>query len=215
MLVAVFGYVGNVFLKFLINEEAVGYYTAAITCAGITNFVFAAIIDSARPSILESKNNGSDLYKKKIIHLYLIIIALTLAQSVFITIFADLCVKILYGSKYIGAITPLRIYTWQTTFSQIGTIRNIWILAEQKQRYLWCINLCGALVSVVLNFALIPIVGVVGAAISAVATQFITNILLGFIIKPIRENNRLIYCAFSPKSFVEITRVYFRFGKNK
>ena len=192
MMVAVFGYVGNIFLKFLIDEQAVGYYTAAVTCGGMTAFVFAAIIDSARPIILDCKNKNSDSYKNKLIQLYAVIIGLTILQSIFICAFAGVIVRILYGTQYVEAITPLRIYTWQTVFSEIGIIRNVWILAEGKQKYLWIINFFGAIVSVVLNFALIPVAGPTGAAISAVATQFVTNVVIGFIFKPIRENNVLL-----------------------
>ena len=209
MMVVVFGYIGNVFLKFLIDESAVGYYTAAITCAGIANFIYAAIIDSVRPTVLQSKESNYDLYEKKLVQLYSIIITLTVLQSVCITIFGDILVKILYGEKYVHAIVPLKIYTWQTVFSQIGTIRNVWILAENKQKYLWIINMCGAITSVILNWIFIPAFGVSGAAISAVATQFITNVIMSYIIKPIRKNNEILLEGCNLKVFIELIKIYF------
>ncbi len=192
MMVAIFGYIGNILLKFLIDEKAVGYYTVAITCTGITSFVFAAVIDSARPVILECKNKNEELYKERIIQLYSVIIAITLLQSVCITIFAGFIVKILYGAQYVSAVVPLQIYTWQTVFSQLGTIRNIWILAEGKQKYLWIINAGGAIFSIIMNFALIPVLGPSGAALAAVFTQLFTNVIIGFILKPIRGNQTLL-----------------------
>ena len=48
-----------------LNDEAeTGFYSAAITCIGITSFVFDAVIDSARPVILEEKEK----YKNGIIY---------------------------------------------------------------------------------------------------------------------------------------------------
>ena len=61
------------------------------------------------------------------------------------------------------------------------------------------INLIGAILSIILNFVLIPIAGPAGAAIAAVFTQFFTNVILGFILKPIRKNNILLLKAFDYK----------------
>lgn len=203
MMVTIFGYIGNIFLKFLIDESAVGYYTAAVTCVGMTGFVFAAVIDSARPDILAGKNANSGDYEKKIIKLYRIIILLTVLQGVFITIFSDFIVNILFGTAYQQTSLPLKIYVWQTVFAQIGTIRNIWILAEGKQNYLWIINLVGALSSIILNLILIPVLGISGAALSAVATQLFTNVILSCFMKPIRPNNKLLFKALIPVKWFE------------
>lgn len=210
MMVTIFGYIGNIFLKFLMDDSAVGFYTAATTCALMTSFIFSAIIDSARPSILASKNADNSVYEKKIIQLYAVIIALTVLQCVFITIFSDIIVKILFGVAYSKTILPLRVYTWQTVFAQIGTVRNIWILAEGKQKYLWLINLVGALISIILNLTFISLFGIVGAAISAVSTQLFTNVILSFFIKPIRENNILLFRGLNPKNMIEMFKIYIK-----
>ena len=85
------------------------------------------------------------------------------------------------------------------TYSYIGQVRNIWILGENRQKILWRINLIGAVLNILLNFAIIPIWGIVGAAFTSFATQFFTNFLLGFIIKPIRDCNKLMLRGLNPK----------------
>ena len=42
------------------------------------------------------------------------------------------------------------------------------------------------------------IVGV-GAAIASLITQFFTNVIIGFVFKPIRENNRLMLKGLDPR----------------
>ena len=44
------------------GKEANGYYSAAVSCAALSQFVFAAIVDSMRPSILEAKKTSSPKY---------------------------------------------------------------------------------------------------------------------------------------------------------
>jgi Na+-driven multidrug efflux pump len=71
-------------------------------------------------------------------------------------------------------------------------VRNIWILAENKYQFLWKINLLGAISNVLLNYVLIPICGAIGAAWASLITQFFTNVIVGFMLPPIRKNNTLM-----------------------
>lgn len=192
LMITVFAQTDRIMLKMMLNEAAVGYYSAAVMCASLTAFVFVAIIDSARPSILEGKNKANDVFEERLKILYAVIIILALLQSCVITVFAKIIVNILYGAEYQCSIEALRIIVWYTTFSYLGAVRDIWILAENKQNYLWVINLSGATANVILNAVLIPIYGVNGAALASLVTQIFTNVIMGWIIRPIRPNNRLM-----------------------
>ena len=199
MMVTIFAQTDRIMLKLMLNEAETGYYSAAVACVGATSFVFAAIIDSMRPVILEEKKKESTEYEKRIVQLYSVITYLSLLQSLFMTLFAGTIVSLLYGQSYFNSISVLRIAVWYLTFSYYGSIRNIWILAEKKQQYLWIINLSGAVANVIINAILIPFLGAAGAAIASLITQFFTNVLIGYIIRPIRYNNTLMLKGLDPK----------------
>lgn len=199
MMVTIFSQTDRIMLNLMVGESETGYYSAAITCIGSTAFVFTAIIDSMRPSILEEKKRISSNYENRIIQLYSVITYLALAQSLIMTLFAKQFILILFGSDYLASINPLRISVWYVTFSYYGSVRNIWILAESKQKHLWIINLSGALVNIILNAVLIPFFGANGAAIASLVTQIFTNIIVGYIIKPIKYSNKLMLKGLSPK----------------
>ena len=55
LMVVVFAQTDRIMLKAMIDNAATGYYSAAITCAGMTQFIFAAIIDSMRPTYLKAR----------------------------------------------------------------------------------------------------------------------------------------------------------------
>ena len=118
------------------------------------------------------------------------------------TLMSKWIIFILYGNAYEPAISTLQIIVWYTTFSYMGSVRNIWILANGKQNYLWKINMSGAITNVILNATLIPIMGINGAAIASLITQFITNVIMGYIIKPIRPNNEIIVESLNPKYLI-------------
>ena len=119
------------------------------------------------------------------------------------TVFATYIISIIYGTAYLPAISALQIVVWYTTFSYYGAIRNIWILAEGKQKYLWLINLLGAIANVLLNFLLIPSFGINGAAVASLITQLFTNVIIGWIIKPISRNNVIMLKGLNLKLCVE------------
>jgi len=199
MMVMVFQQTDKIMLKIMLDDAATGYYAAAVACAGMTSFVFAAVIDSVRPVILETKGQSIHAYEQNVSRLFSIIFYMSLIQCIFMTLLAAPIIHILYGVEYYASIDALRLVVWYTTYSYFGSVRNVWILAEEKQRYLWIINLSGALVNVVLNFALIPVWGIMGAAFASFVTQFFTNFILGFIMQPIRDCNRLMLRGINPK----------------
>lgn len=206
LMVTIFAQTDRIMLKLMISETAVGYYTAAVTCAGITSFVFSAIIDSMRPTIfVHKKNNNNVGYERNIARTYCFVIYLSLIQSVFITVFAKYIIGILYGSEYAMSISALQIIVWYTTFSYMGAVRNIWILGENKQKYLWILNLGGVTVNIALNFALIPIMGINGAALASLITQVFTNIIMNVIVWPLRHNNKLILQGLNPMLVLKLS----------
>lgn len=192
MMVTVFAQTDKIMLKMMLDESATGYYGAAVTCAGMTGFVFTAIIDSFRPSIFEGQKEGDEVFRHRLTMLYSIVIYLSLAQSIAMTILSKWIIYILYGTAYNPAISALQIIVWYTTFSYMGSVRNIWILANEKQKYLWQINMSGAIANVILNTVLIPLIGINGAAVASLITQLFSNVIVGYIIKPIRPNNAIM-----------------------
>lgn len=199
MMITIFTQTDKIMLNQMMDSSATGYYSAAVLLAGITSFVFQAVIDSFRPKLFEDLKLSSAKFEKGLVELYSIVIYASLLQCVAMSAFAGIIVKLTYGSQYHVAINALRIVVWYSTFSYLGVIRNIWILAENKQKYLTPINLFGAIANVILNFALIPVLGINGAALASFLTQFFTNVITGFIIKPIRYNNTIMFKALNPK----------------
>lgn len=212
MMITIFGQTDRIMLKLMIDDAAAGFYSVAVSCAGMTSFVFSAIIDSMRPMIFESKKTDNATFEKNVSRLYSVIIYLSLAQSIVMTLFAPLIVNILYGAEYQNTIGILQVLVWYTTFSYMGSVRNIWILAEDKQKYLWIINLSGALTNVVLNAILIPLIGGAGAALASLITQVFTNVIIGWAIRPISYNNKLMTRGMNPKLIGDLLKVMRRRG---
>ena len=207
MMTTIFQQTDKIMLKLMLNEAETGYYSVAVTITGMTAFVFMAVIDSVRPTILENKKDNSGNYERNVSLLYSVITYMSLFQGLAFTLLAEPVVYILYGADYAPAIPLLRTTVWYVTFSYYGMVRNIWILSEQKQRYLWIINLSGALMNSVLNLLLIPFIGAQGAAVASLFTQFFTNVIVNMLIPQIRYNNKLMLRGLNPKLLIDFIKM--------
>lgn len=192
LMVMLLGQTDRIMIMTMLGEGDVGLYSSAVVCANLTDFVFFAIIDSFRPSILKARKEDPSEYEKLMARLYAIVFYLALLQSVFIAILAKPIVLIMYGNAYHASVGILRLLVWYTAFSYIGSARMIWIYAEGKQRLLCLVNLLGALVNITLNWILIPYAGTIGAALASLITQGFTNVILGWLIPSLRKNNALL-----------------------
>ena len=204
VMVTLFSYTDHVMLTIMHSENENGIYSAAFACASILSFVYAAIIDSVRPAIFEAKKYDQSKFEKNVIRLYSLIFCLGFLQSFVFTFISPYIVSFLYGEQYTSAISVLRILTWYTAFSYTGTVRNIWILAEGKQKVIWKINLFGAALNIIGNAVLIPIIGAEGAAIASVATQFFTNFVISFWFPTLRKNGLLMLRSLHPRNIKEM-----------
>lgn len=206
MMVMIFTQIDRVMIKNMLGNSDVGFYSAALTCASLASFIFVALIDSFRPSIYEALKQKKDLFERRMSMLYGIIVYLSLLFSLCVALLAPFIINILFGDAYMPAVSTLRCATWFTTFSYLGAVRNIWILAENKQKYLWMINLSGALCNIVLNLLFIPYMGILGAAIASVITQFFANVVVNHIIYPIRYSNILMLRGINPVFVMNLIR---------
>jgi O-antigen/teichoic acid export membrane protein len=199
LLIHILQNIDRIMLTSIKGNAETGFFSAAVTTAALAQFVYVAIIDSYRPLIFSNKNTNIAAYEKNISGLYCIITYMAIAQGIVFTVFAPLIINILYGAEYSAAIPVLQVLVWYIAFSIMGGVRNIWLLAEEKQKYLWRINLFGVVANIVMNIVLIPNLGAIGAAIASLATQMFINFGLGFVMKPIRSNNVLMLKGLSPK----------------
>ena len=95
---------------------------------------------------------------------------------------------------------------WYTVFNYYGGAQSVWFLAEKKQKYLVLLGGLGALLNVVLNLVLIPLLGGMGAGIATLVTAIITNVVLCLIIKSTRRTVLLLFSSMNPKVILSLIK---------
>lgn len=195
LMVSIYGYTNRIVLKQMIDETVVGYFSVATAVCSMWVFVLQAIIDSMTPTILRLYEENRPKFNKKLKQLFAVVFYLSFSVSVLFLLFGEIFIKILYGNDYLPAAGIIKILTWSTAFSYLGLSRDIWVFCNNKQRYLKYMYCVAAVINVLLNFLLIPVLGAKGAAVATLLTQICTGLLIPMCIKDIRESSKLIIDA--------------------
>ena len=91
-----------------------------------------------------------------------------------------------------GAVSSLSLIVWYTSFSYFGAINNLFMVAEGVNKWVPVNTFVGAMTNIILNFVFIPRLGIVGAALASLLTQFVANFLMMLINPQLRKGFRLM-----------------------
>lgn len=196
MMVAIYMQTDKLMLKQMLDETSVGYYSLASSINTMWVFVLTAIIDSMFPTIISLYKTDRQAFEKKNRQLYAIIIYISIFVSLVFVFFGKFMIRLLYGVEYLPATVPLRIITWYTIFCYLGVARGAWIICENKQKYLKYMYVSAAVINILLNYFMIPVLGASGAALASLITQICTCILLPCCVRDLRPNVKLMLQGF-------------------
>ena len=179
--------IGTVLLGNMLDETAVGVYNAGLNIAMMWLFVPQAFVDSANPVLLATNKNNPEAFWPRYQVLLLTITCISVLAGIGISILAPWIVDFLYGPKYAASANVLRVVCWVGIFSSIGTARNIWTLAKEKQKYVKYFCMVSAVSSILLNTVLIRLMGLMGAAVAILLVNVIQALVAPLFWKESRE----------------------------
>lgn len=187
VMTVIYGQMDKVMIQLILKDEAqVGLYTVAITVCTLISFIPSAILESARPLVMKAKKQDDTIYKKRFKQMVAGVFWVCFLYSIFICILSNFVLNILYGAAYLGADKCLKIAVWYTAFSFIGSAKSIWLICENKNRYVFFFSALGAGTNLVLNYFMIPIIGINGAALATLITEVLVNFIYPAFIKDTR-----------------------------
>jgi PST family polysaccharide transporter len=176
--IGVYMRIDQLMLGEMIGNHAVGLYSAAIRVSELWYFIPVAIASSVFPSIIEAKKISEELYMEKIAKLFRLMSLLSLSIVIPLTFLSGYVIRILYGTGFSGAGTVLAVHIWSAVFVFLGVAQGPWTLNEGLMKLSLQRTIIGAVANVILNLVLIPVYGIVGAAIATLISQALTSFLL-------------------------------------
>lgn len=188
VMISLYSQVDIIMIKHMMNgTDYVGYYSVAYTICNLIAFIPQSISQSARPILMELKKEDNKSYNTRVTQTLATIIWLAILYSVFITIFADIVIHILYGESFAPSSGVLKVLVWSTLFENLTRIRDMWFIGENESKYVAVLSFVGTITNVIVNAMLIPIMGIYGAAIATIGTQLIVTVVLPALRKETRQ----------------------------
>jgi O-antigen/teichoic acid export membrane protein len=169
--------IDQIMIKEMLGEREVGLYSAAIRISEAWYFVPVIIATSLFPAIVNARKIDQNLYNMRLQRLYTIMIYFAVGVALPVALMAEHIVAMLYGVQYQEAGRVLSIHVWAGIFVGLGVVNAQWFLAENLQGLATRNTLIGAGVNVILNYILIPLYGVTGAALATVISYGVAGYL--------------------------------------
>ena len=184
--------IDQIMLGDMLDKASVGLYSAALTIAGLWGMIPSAFIQSVSPILYKNAQTDRGMFLKRLKQSYAGIWFLNVCWSLAISLFSYWVVLLLYGAEYMGARKALIIVVWYSGISSLGSLTQVYLATENKNKYINYFALVGLVTDVVLNALLIPHFGITGAAVATLATYCVIHIVMPLVIKDTREAAVLI-----------------------
>ncbi|MBC7767085.1 flippase [Arenimonas sp.] len=162
--VLIYSRIDQIIVKHFLNSTAVGLYSAAVTLSEVWYFIPGIIVSTLFPSIINTKKNDEIVYRKRIIHLTLLLISISSFIAILGTLFAKYILHLIFGLSFVDAYRVLQLYIWSGVGISIGTVLIQYLITEKLSSIILYTSIIGMVINVALNLWLIPIYGINGSA---------------------------------------------------
>ncbi len=211
ILTRLYGYVDSVLLSVLAGDEAVGFYSVAYKIAFAWQFIASAFAASLLPGfsayIATAKGMLPEIFSKAV-H-YLNIVSFPLAGG--FIVLAPAIIKAVYP-QYLQSVLPLQILMVSLVFLFLTfPVGSLLSASGLQKRNTWNL-LITVVISVIINFVLIPKFGAAGAASASLISSLVYFLVGWFVIsKVINLNYREIFLSALKVLLATIVMSFFMF----
>ena len=186
VVISVYMKIDQVMIKEMLGAKEVGLYAAAVKLSEAWYFIPMAITSSLFPAIINAKVYQKEVYYQRLQKLYDLMVWIAIAIALPPTFLSTLVVEFLYGKEYLGSSSVLIIHIWTAVFVFLGVASSKYLLAENFIKKTFYRTFIGALLNIIMNYYLIGIIGIQGAAISTLVSHFFAAYFYDFLDKDLR-----------------------------
>ena len=208
--IAIYTKIDQFFITNSLGLYKLGVYTAALRISDLL-FIIPTIFNTLfYPSIVSSFSRSIKSYR--VTYAFGMIIYLSIILAIFIFFSSNFIILKLYGIKYYDSILVLKTYSLLSIFNATGIFISSLLFITNLQKYATYSAIVGGFCSIVLNYYLTPIRGIIGVLEAAVFSQIISLFSL-FILS--KEARKIIPIFFNALNLNKLSIYLFKFFKKK
>ncbi len=178
--------IDTVMIRNMIDNASVGQFSVASKLVELGIFIPMMATQTVTPLLVKAHQEDPVRYADKRQQFMDVMVWSSIALSALVSLLAAPAIHILYGKDYLPAIPVLQIMAWKTVFMAQLSATGVLILVENLQRCVVLRNFVGLVVSVIANYLLIPVWGIVGSAIATILATAFAGYFSHILIKPYR-----------------------------
>lgn len=178
IMVAMYSRIDQILIKNMLDNYQTGIYAAAVKISEIHFFIPIALSAALFPAIISAKNTSEVLYQSRLQKFYDLMALLAVIFALPLTIFSDQIIFLLFGDRFAGAGNVMSIYVWATIFGFLGVASSQYLVAENLLKISMYRTSIGLFFNLLLNFYLIKIWGITGAAFATLISYAIATFSL-------------------------------------
>lgn len=163
--------IDQIMIMRMLGELENGLFSAAVRISEAWYFVPVIITNSLLPAVINAKKTSNELYYARLQRFFDFMLIVGILFAVFVTCFSHLIVTLLFGNEYAAAAGALTIHCWAGVFVSLGVSTGNWVISENLQHLTLWKTVAGSVLNIGLNFMLIPLWGIEGAAIATLVSQ--------------------------------------------
>lgn len=174
-------------IQHMLGEQALGLYSAASKIYEgwvVIPFILSA---AALPRLVKQREISIAAYERELCILFSVVFWSGITVALICSIFSEFIIRTSFGSAYLPSANVLGISMWAAAFSGLGSVSVRYFVTEGLERLNLWRTVFALTLNVVLNWILIPIAGIEGAAISTLISLVSANFLLDFLDSRLRR----------------------------
>ncbi|MEQ6125082.1 oligosaccharide flippase family protein [Pseudotenacibaculum sp. MALMAid0570] len=187
-------YIDTFVLSFLSSLDDVGIYQAGMRIIMAGMLISVILSDAFIPEISSLKKK-KNIAKNKLKSLFEFVIFFAVLTSTLIFFFKETIITLLFNDEYLALNTFVFYIILILFLRYIGIVPGIILTSFSKQNVRANAVVISVIVSVVLNWVLIPVLGIEGAFISSLIAHVVLNIIY-------------VYKSFKTVSFFVLSKQY-------
>lgn len=161
----------------ILGTEQLGLYAAALRLSEVWQFLSMSLAAAAAPAIAKARMESVDAFERRIVKLFRAVFLLGLGVAVFVSMAATPVMLLMFGPAFSKSAQVLAVHIWHIPFMFLGSAVSLWMINQGMTKLFLLKAAIGAGFSLVLNITLLPLFGIMGAAVSAIVVQLCANFL--------------------------------------
>ncbi|MEJ8864855.1 flippase [Pseudomonas jessenii] len=174
--------IDQIMIKYMLGNYELGIYSSAANIITVFSIAPMLISQTNSPAIFRL-TEGSVEYRKTRMKYIRNIAFLGLAMSFILLGASKYIINILYGEAYAEAETILKISFLTPFIIALGAASSQIIIADNNSGIVFYKSIMALILGATLNFILIPLMGIEGAAISTLLAMLLSNVASNIFIK--------------------------------